>query len=149
VIGEAVVAALVVELSLVSFLSSTRPSRIARHGSPTHDLAIQLFRMSGTDNAPRKRKAEPRERQDGGNKRAKVSSFSSCDCENSGRACSLASQSHFRSAAVVNSIMLNKLAGEKELGYASQKWHFEPRYSIRRRGHLGNMCHEEGRKIRR
>jgi hypothetical protein len=31
--------------------------------------------MSGADNNPRKRKAEPRERQDGDEKRAKVSPF--------------------------------------------------------------------------
>ena len=92
--GEAGVAALVAQTSLVSFSSqwlqcSTRPSKVARHRASTHDLAIQLLKMSGTDNAPSKRKAEPRERQDGGNKRAKVSSFSSCDCQNSGHACGL------------------------------------------------------------
>jgi hypothetical protein len=45
--------------------------------------------------------------------------------------------------------MLNKMSGRKELGYASQRWRKKPRYSARRRGHLGNVRYEQGREIRR
>jgi hypothetical protein len=73
--GKAGAAALVDETSLVSFASigSFNPT-FTHRSTPTPSLPC-LFSMSATNDATRKRKAEPRERQDGGNKRAKVSCF--------------------------------------------------------------------------
>ena len=85
---KAGVAVLVDETSLVSFLSRAPvPSfppdlwSISHHTPPTPSLNPELSKMPGTENAPRKRKAESGGAHDGGNKRAKVSSFSSYDSE--------------------------------------------------------------------
>jgi len=71
--------------------------------------------MPGTENGPRKRKAESGGAPDGGNKRAKVSSFSSYDFGVYGAA-ALAAQYRSRSAVAVNILMLNRNARAKRTG---------------------------------
>ena len=72
--------------------------------------------MSGAESNPRKRKAEPRERHDGGDKRAKVSSFLRTTVKTPPVLAFLASQFHFRHAAAVRFIRLIRDIRVKETG---------------------------------
>jgi hypothetical protein len=78
-IAQAGVAGLVDEISLASFslpFNGFDPTfQLPSSHYPHSTASPRILKMSGTDNNPRKRKAETRERQDGGDKRAKVSSF--------------------------------------------------------------------------
>jgi hypothetical protein len=111
---EAAVAALVDGFRLASLLFPCNWSNgqlqpglsISITSAPTLLLNQDNFEMSGEDKNPKKRKAEPRELQDGGDKRAKVSSFLRATVKTPPVLAVLALQFHSRRAAAVRFIIL-------------------------------------------